>query len=438
MTADTSEAPALRVVRRVVRAARAYTQAGGAGSSGLAQLTELHAANAIADTVVAVALAGTLFFSAPTHQARDRVLLYLLLTMAPFAVVAPVLGPLFDRFHRGRRLAMAVTMLARAWLAWVMADSAGRHAGLALYPAALGVLVLSKAYGVSRSAVVPRVLPENATLVNANARLSFAGLVAAALVAPIAAFVNWAFGPHWTLRLAAVCYVGAAFVVSRLPRRVEGTEETRPQRRRATGWRGLLPNTSAVGPRVSRALRAVAALRGLSGYLFLFLAFLVRTHSIAGLPPGPALGMLAAAAGGGGIVGTVVGSRIRRRAPDRLAVALLGVAVAACVVATYAYSLVTALGLVFVAGFAQALGKLSLDSVIQRDITDDVRTSVFARSETALQLSWVVGGVLGVLFTVRGTIGFGFAAACLATAFVATLRHRPATEHAKEQTSALA
>ncbi|CAM5324175.1 hypothetical protein SALBM217S_01389 [Streptomyces griseoloalbus] len=45
-----------------------------------------------------------------------------------------------------------------------------------------------------------------------------------------------------------------------------------------------------------------------------------------------------------------------------------------------------------VAGFAHALAKLSLDALIQRDVPELVRTSAFARSETLLQMSWVLGG----------------------------------------------
>jgi hypothetical protein len=41
---------------------------------------------------VAVALAGTLFFSVPIGEARSRVALYLLLTMLPFALLVPVAG----------------------------------------------------------------------------------------------------------------------------------------------------------------------------------------------------------------------------------------------------------------------------------------------------------------------------------------------------------
>src|SRR5207245_9735656 len=85
---------AVRGAARGVRRLRTWNRRGGAGRSGLAALVELHALQAAGDAVVAVALAGTIFFGASTSQARGRVALYLLVTMAPFAVVAPFLGPL--------------------------------------------------------------------------------------------------------------------------------------------------------------------------------------------------------------------------------------------------------------------------------------------------------------------------------------------------------
>src|SRR3954465_13731882 len=161
---------------------RHWNSRGGAGASGLAGLVELHAVQAAADTFVTVALAGHLFFEVPPGQARSRVALYLLVTMAPFALVAPVLGPLLDRFRHGRRWALAATMVARATLGLVIGHAVSGHLSLtqqlALYPAALGVLVCIKTYSVVRSAAVPRVLPEGMTLVQANSRLTLAGVVA--------------------------------------------------------------------------------------------------------------------------------------------------------------------------------------------------------------------------------------------------------------------
>ncbi len=42
------------------------------------------------------------------------------------------------------------------------------------------------------------------------------------------------------------------------------------------------------------------------------------------------------------------------------------------------------------------MGKLSLDALVQRDVPERHRTSAFARSETLLQLSWVIGGFIGI------------------------------------------
>ena len=140
------------------RGIRKATHAHGAGESGLGKLIELHAVNGAGDLMITIALASTVFFSVPTDEARGRVALYLAITMAPFTVLAPVIGPLLDRLPHGRRAAMAASMLARALLALIIA-SAVTTGSLQLYPAALGVLVASKAYGVVRSAVVPPPLP---------------------------------------------------------------------------------------------------------------------------------------------------------------------------------------------------------------------------------------------------------------------------------------
>ena len=64
-----------------------------------------------------------------------------------------------------------------------------------LYPAALGVLVASKAYGVVRSAVVPRLLPPGFSLVKANSRVTLGGLLATGVAAPVGAGLQ-ALGPR--------------------------------------------------------------------------------------------------------------------------------------------------------------------------------------------------------------------------------------------------
>src|SRR6185312_3766947 len=89
----------------LVRRVQAASRADGAAESGLTQLLWVNALHMAGDAMIAVSLAGTLFFAAPTHAQRGNVALYLLVTMAPFAVLAPVIGPALDRLQRGRRWA---------------------------------------------------------------------------------------------------------------------------------------------------------------------------------------------------------------------------------------------------------------------------------------------------------------------------------------------
>jgi len=75
-----------------------------------------------------------------------------------------------------------------------------------------------------------------------------------------------------------------------------------------------------------------------------------------------------------------------------------------------------------VAGLSQQLGKLSLDALIQREVPERVRTSVFARSETLLQLSWVIGGFVGVLMPLIARLGLVVIAVLLIGWLVFVLR----------------
>lgn len=90
------------------------------------------------DAFMTVALAGSLFLSISPSAARGKVALYLLLTMAPFAVVAPALGPLLDRSREARRAMVMGAGAVRAVLCFFMARDL--HS-LLLFPEAFMVLV---------------------------------------------------------------------------------------------------------------------------------------------------------------------------------------------------------------------------------------------------------------------------------------------------------
>ncbi|WP_037779782.1 MULTISPECIES: MFS transporter [Kitasatospora] len=436
---------------------RRATAAEGAGESGLAKLIELHALNAFGDMLITVALASTIFFSVPTGEARGRVALYLLVTMAPFALLAPVIGPLLDRLPHGRRAAMAMSMLARAVLAWTMAGVV-TGGGLALYPEALGVLVASKAYGVVRSVVVPRLLPSRLSLVKANSRVTLAGLLATMVAAGVGGLLHL-IGPGWPLRGAFLVFVAGTLMAFHLPHTVDSAKgEQRAvlhAEEHPPGHHGVLHGRNApapepppepaagqrpkaslrtVGPSVILALRAMAAMRWLVGFLVMFLAFLLREEPIGGLQPTLALGLVALAAGTGNAIGSALGSWLRPRSPEMTVTAMLLLAGCATAAAALWYSTVTVVTVAAAAGMAASLGKLSLDALIQRDVPESVRTSAFARSETLLQMSWVAGGAVGILLPLNGALGLSVAAAVVGAVLLWTfrsllrvgVRHRPA------------
>ena len=116
------------------------------------RLALTHVLMTAGDTLFAVSLAGSLFFSISPTAAKDKVLLYLLLTMGPFAVVAPALGPLIDRSRGARRAMVVASAVGRAALCPFLARDI--HS-LLLFPEAFAMLVLSKVYLVTKGALVP-------------------------------------------------------------------------------------------------------------------------------------------------------------------------------------------------------------------------------------------------------------------------------------------
>jgi MFS family permease len=428
------------------------TNASGAGRTGLAHLIELSAAGSIGDGFVAVALAGTLFFSTSVEQARGRVALALLITMAPFALLAPFIGPMLDRVKQGRRYILIGTVLARGLLCWGMAGAVQHNDSLTLLPAAFGVLLLQKAYGVTRSSVTPRLLPSEITLVTANSRVALASLIATTIGVPIAAGIDalsggGSGGAAWVLRVGTIIYLLAMLPGFRLPDGVDEPAEDEPGQgaaadggqaggagrvgpagasaangagpqpvaagRKGFNWR-LFPQP--IGPIVTEAIRANVTLRAYSGFMIFFLAFLLRTVHFGAVSDKLALGEMIGAVAVGGFIGTAIGAALKARAPQVMLYLMLGFSTIATTLCAVFFGLLAAIIVAFCAAVGQTLVKLALDSIVQREISPEVRSSTFAASETLHQLSWVMGGLLGLLLSLTnsGIAGLGVAAGGLA------------------------
>ena len=498
--------------------------ASGAGRTGLSSLIELTAAAGVGDAFVALALAGTLFFSASVEQARSRAALALIITIAPYAILAPLIGPLLDRVQQGNRFILSGTLLARGLLCWGMSGAVLHNDSVTLLPAAFGVLVLQKAYGVTRAAVTPRLLPAEITLVTANARSNLGSLIATSAGAGLALGIGSIMGggdhgAAWVLRLGTIIYLAAMVLAFRLPETVDAQQarpasaaapqpgpgpvpgSTVPFGAQKAHWhdgshdgarvphqaanggpgyaaqpgqpaqpgyaaqpgqpgqpgyaaqpgqpgqpgygaqpgagpqRGASPSAPRrrriisvpkVGPAVAEAMRANAAIRVFYGFMIFFLAFILRSEKFGHTSDKIALAGLAVAIAAGGMIGTVIGSALRARAPQALMFMILAIATAASITCAVLFGLWSVLAVALAAAISQTLVKVALDSILQREIPEQTRSSTFAFSETIHQLALVGGGLLGLALSLTGSgfAGLTVAAAGLAIALCGLLLAR--------------
>jgi hypothetical protein len=464
-----------RATRRTGRFVHRITGAQGADRTGLATLIEMTAVSGAADAFVTVALAGTIFFSTSVDQARGRVVLFLIITMAPFAVLAPFIGPALDRIQQGRRFVLAGTMLTRGLLCYAM--SANVANSVTLLPAAFGILVLQKAGGVVKASVTPRLLPAQITLVTANARSGLISIAASTAAAGLAAGVQFVGGAAWTLRVGTLIYLAAMVLAFRLPEQVDvpvtppGTPmpapvgeaaagqapPTRPDMQRPTrplppgerpdadaarpdagaadghakGRHGRWRTLAQVGPVVSEAMIVNAVLRAFSGYMLFLLAFLLRSVDLGTVFGHPishnfALGALALGLSVGSLASMILGSFFKGRAPQVIMFSVLIVAPVVTALCAWAFGLWTAVIVEATAIFCASLAKLAQDSIVGREIGDEIRSSTFAVSETLNQVANVAGGLAGVLVSMlnNGEAGLGIAAGGLTVAVVLLVGRR--------------
>ncbi|WP_420625171.1 MFS transporter [Candidatus Poriferisodalis sp.] len=408
-------------------------------------LARTHLLSAAGDALIAIALAGSLFFNLDPAAARPKVALYLLVTMAPFAVVGPLIGPMVDRARGGRRSMIIGAGIARAVLALLMV----RHLdSLLLFPEAFGALVAGKTYHVAKSAVVPGLVREERDLVEANSKLMLLSGLGGALAAGPGVLLSL-ISSRWVLVLASVVFVLMTFPAARLPRTAVRpprshpgeaghvpqvpqpgpvprhdrphsdpySEPRGPRRRRPsdlyTGPWGdeggdepggrRKPGPPAVPRQAPAATRrggmllagsAMGVVRAMTGFTLFLIAFWLRTNDAAPWW----FGFMFTASAVGQLAGAVSAPWLRRRIREEvlLACTLLLAAVVSFYVVT-APDRVSVLGLAMVIGLMSALGKLCFDAIVQRDEAPADHGRTFARFETRFQLMWVIGALVPVV-----------------------------------------
>jgi Na+/melibiose symporter-like transporter len=389
---EQGEAAGWRPLRRPAAAALS--------ASPFSRLAVAHALSVAGDALVTMALAGSLFFSISPNTARGRVALSLVLTVAPFALVAPFLGPAIDRRAGGRRAMVAVVAAARAFTALYMAAVIDR---LLLFPAAFVYLVLSKTHAVAKSALVPGVVDSDEELVEANSRLALIGVVMGFVAAAPGVPVLKLFGGEWVLRLAAAVFAAASIAAVRITTaRVESDD-------RAVHVFGRGPaagsDDGAAGVRergIRLAAIAMGGLRAAVGFLTFLIAFALRR----GHAPAWLFGVALAASLGGTLVGAAAAPRLRRVfSEERLLLGCLVLMAAAGAVAARLPGRPASVVMAAAVGVGASAGKLAFDSLVQRDAPGAVRGRQFARFEAGFQLAWVAGALLPVVVHIPTRLG---------------------------------
>lgn len=393
------------------------------------RLARVHVLSTIGDGCIAVALAGSIFFSIDPADARWRVALYLLLTIAPFAVVTPLLGPAIDRARGGRRGLIIGSLLMRALVAFFMS----RHIdSLFLFPEAFAMLVLQKGYHVSRTALVPSVCPREDELIQANSKLALLSSVGALIGGALGIILIAIFGNSASTILAVIVFLIGALAALQLPQaQVASAPVDATERHQVRGANIILAAT------------AIAVMRGIVGFTTFLLAFhlragedgvdtsgsgaavgaamgTVRGIDIVGTPGPPQwhLGVAGVAAGAGALLGAKYAPIVRdRTSEERIVLGAMAATATTAVLGAWGGGITGTAMLAFGVGVSAAMGKLGFDALVQRDAPSANHGRAFAKFEGRFQLTWAVGAFIAVV--IRFPIQLGAILVALAAGFAA-------------------
>jgi MFS family permease len=397
------------------------------------RLALVHVIMMAGDTLVTVSLAGSLFFSVSPTEAKGKVLLYLLLTIAPFAVVSPLLGPLIDRSANGRRLLVAFSAGVRAILCILMAQHLN---SLWLFPLAFLLLVSSKLYVVTRGALVPEMartdqfrehaervgdsgwpnqqVDEEKGFAGFNAQLTLLGTLVGLIAGSVGAGILKGIGATSVLVVASVVYVGATVASARLQK------PTKMVRDEVAGLTQEERDLNALNPlgdsEVAWGLGAASLMRFSAGFATFLLAFGLRRDSAG-------LGWYAFALGFSGI-GSLGGlafvTRMRNilKESTLLTIALFATGVGAALASLHPVLFVQVL-LAGWLGVSGAVAQPSFDAITQRNVAPGAQGRTFARFAVRQQLLWVIGALIPVAIVLSFSVGDRLLAVLMIIASVA-------------------
>jgi hypothetical protein len=340
------------------------------------------------ETAMTLALADSLFLSISPDAARTKVILFLAVSMAPFAIVAPFVGPLVDRIRGGQRMIVLLVSILRALVLIGMMQSLD---SLALFPLAFASLVLAKTYSIAKSSLVPTTISDPDGLVAANSKLGqVAGITGFVVVIPVG--LLQLISSQAALGFGVVAFLAAALNANRLPKSV--VAETPAD---------ALETEELHSASVVAAANAMRVLRGIVGFMFFHLAFWLRREIAGTAWFGLAIGLSGLATLGANFVGPTL--RKKMRVETMLLFSLVSVGMVG--IGTAWYGRITGgILLAAVVNAAAAIGRLAFEATVQSGAPDANRGRAFSRFETQNQMAWVAGGLVPVIFAPAGWVGF--------------------------------
>jgi MFS family permease len=363
-----------------------------------------HGLAAAADAFVTVSLAGSLFFNLSPRASRSQVLLYLSITMIPFILLAPLIGPAVDRFRSGRRVVGAIAYGLQAACCLGLAASLYE---IRFYVFALALLMTGKASAVVLHALVPHVIEDPKAFVHANSRLANSGTIAGAIGLSTGGLVLRFLGSPAVLLTAAVLFAGAGVFMARVP---TARTYAAPS---AVEFAELHEPALVLGAGVMIVVRAGV------GYFVFMLAFGLRRAS----EPVWVYAVAAFAYGAGSFIGNVIAPWMRRRFHDeRMLEVALGAPAIACAFAVVGVSRPMITTIAAVIGVAGSLARRAFDSLLQRTAPDALRGRMFARYETWFQLGWVAGALIATALILPPRLSMGLLTALFVPAMALYLR----------------
>ncbi len=367
---------------------------GGAAARRLLPVQAMHSAG---EALFALSLVGSLFFNVSVDAARPRILLYLAVTMAPFAVLAPLIGPIIDRLRGGHRAVLILSLAGRSLVAALLASQLKT---LLLYPEAFVIVVLAKVYVVGRNALIPSLVEDRSALVVVNSMLARVGTVAGVSAAGVGVGILQLGGASWVLRTGALCYGLAALAALAIPDHDDVPDPASP----------VVESTEMHGPGIQTATVAMAGLRMATGFVFFHVGFALKTTG----EPAWLIGLIALSASFGGFAGTFLAPRLRLRFDGQrlLTMCLVGPALIAAL-AALRFHPVTVTAVALSLGLAGSIGRRAFDGIVQTEAPHARRGRAYATLETRLELAWVVGSVVAVLSRAPNWLGVTMLAAAL-------------------------